>query len=247
MKSKRLLPANFPIICLTGLLFAAGNAFANLPGGGPGTGPNVTFTDNGNGTVTMANGIVSLLCATASATLNQINYTYNNSGATVTNLLLNGGKDSGEFYWETGGFGSGTFTYSLVANTGDYCEIDLLSTSTTNGTMDVRYSMLRGSSGFYVTATWSHRNGDVAMGMGETRDNIYLNPEFTWNSIDAAHNFQYNLGGAGGGHWRCDCRAGRAGGGFAVDKWHRPGEIRGQIQVLRRLRHGTGLGLEQRE
>lgn len=172
--------------------------FANLPGGGNGTGPNVTLTDGGS-TVTMANGIISIVCVKTTATLTQINYTYNNSGTLVTNQLLNGGKDGGEFYWETGGFGTGTFAYSIVANTGDYCEIDLVSSSTTNGVMDVHFSMLRGSPGFYVTAIWSHRNGDVAMGMGETRDNIYLAPEFTWNSIDANRNFQYNLGGAGGG------------------------------------------------
>ena len=91
-------------------------------------------------------------------------------------MLLNG-KDGGEFYWESGGWGSGTFSESVVANNGNYCEIDLLSTSpTTNGVMDIHYSMLRGSPGFYVTAIWSHRASDGAIGMGETRDNIYLNP-----------------------------------------------------------------------
>ena len=180
-------------------LFAASfPASANIPGGGSGSGPAVTLTDNGS-TATIANGIVTLVCTKSSATISQINYAYNNSGTIVTNQLLSGGKDGGEFYWETGGWGGGSFVYSVVANTGDYCEIDLLSTSATNGVMDVHFSMLRGSPGFYVTAIWSHRNGDLAMGMGETRDNIYLNPEFTWNTIDANRNFQYNLGGAGGG------------------------------------------------
>jgi hypothetical protein len=187
------------MVCLLCLLFAATSVLANLPGGGNGTGPNVTIVNNNNGTVTMGNGIVSILCDTSSAKLTQINYTYNNSGSPVTNPLLQGGKDGGEFYWETGGFGSGNFDYSVVANTGDYGEIELLSTSTTNGEMDVHFSMLRGSPGFYVTGIWSHRVGDVAMGTGEERDNIYINPEFTWNSIDATRNFQYNLGGAGGG------------------------------------------------
>ena len=150
------------------IVWLAQPAFANIPGGGTGTGPAVTLTDN---------------------------------GSTVTNQLLLNGKDGGEFYWENGGWGNPAgFTYSVVANNGGYCEIDLLSASpTTNGVMEVHFSMLRGSPGFYVTAAWSHRNGDGAIGMGETRDNIYINPEFTWNSIDAAHNFQYNLGGAGGG------------------------------------------------
>jgi rhamnogalacturonan endolyase len=190
----------FKVISLAGLLFFPPAVFANIPGGGTGTGPDVTLTDSGS-TVTIGNGIVSIVCVKSSAALSQINYTYNNSGSTVTNQLLSGGKDGGEFYWETGGWGNPAgFTYSVVANTGDYCEIDLSSASpTTNGVMDVHFSMLRGSPGYYVTATWSHRVGDGAIGMGETRDNIYLNPEFTWNSIDAAHNFQYNLGGAVGG------------------------------------------------
>lgn len=188
------------MLAVFGCLVAVVPAFANIPGGGTGTGPDVTLTDDGS-TVTMANGIVTIVCTKSSAILSQINYTYNNSGTTVTNQLLLNGKDGGEFYWENGGWGNPAgFTYSVVANNGNYCEIDLLSTSpTTNGVMDVHFSMLRGSPGYYVTATWSHRNGDGAIGMGETRDNIYLNPEFTWNTVDAAHNFQYNLGGAGGG------------------------------------------------
>src|ERR1035438_6834637 len=188
------------ILLLPGLLLVASSVFGNIPGGGTGTGPDVTITDNGT-TMTMGNGIVLINCIKSSATISQINYTYNNSGTTVTNQLLLNGKNGGEFYWETGGWGDPSgFTYSVVANNGNYCEIDLLSTSpTTDGVMDVHFSMLRGSPGFYVTGTWSHRVGDGAIGMGETRDNIYINPEFNWNSIDAAHNFQYNLGGAGGG------------------------------------------------
>src|ERR1700722_13153287 len=136
-----------------------------MPGGDNGTGPNVTLVDNGNDSVTMNNGIVSILVTNASASIIRINYTYNNGGTTVTNQLLAGGKEGGEFFWETGGWGSGAFTYSVVANTPDYCEIDLLSTSPSSGVMDVHFSMLRGSPGFYVTAIWSHRNGDAALGM----------------------------------------------------------------------------------
>ncbi|HEX4119255.1 MAG TPA: polysaccharide lyase family protein [Verrucomicrobiae bacterium] len=165
---------------------------ANIPGGGTGTGPNVTLVNNSNGTVTIGNGIVSVLCTTAGAVLNQINYTYNNGGGTVTKQLLSGGFDGGMFYWELGGFGTGAFSYSVVATPadtgGDYAEIDMLTTSTTNGTVDVHFSMLRGSPGFYVAAIWSHRNGDVAMRMGETRDNIYAGATFNWMSVDATRN-----------------------------------------------------------
>lgn len=169
-------------------LVAGGRAVANIPGGGNGTGSDVTLVDHGNGTVTMGNGIVSILCTTAGAAINQINYTYNNSGVTVTNQLLANGTDGGELYWETGGFGTGQFSYSVAANTGNYCEIDLLSASATNGVMDVHFSMLRGSPGFYVTAIFSHRSQDGAMGMGETRDNIYAGSIFNWMSVDAARN-----------------------------------------------------------
>ena len=178
-----------------GCLVAAVPVFANLPGGGTGTGPNVTLTDNGT-TVTMANGIVSIVITKADATIHQIYYTYNNSGITVTNQVLSGGNNGGQFYWEFGGFSSGSAAYSVVANTGDYAEVDLLFSSASSGTVDIHFSMLRGSTGFYVTPIWSHRNGDAAMGMGETRDNIYISPQFTWNSIDATRNFQYNIGGS---------------------------------------------------
>ncbi len=189
---------NRQILIFCSLMLAGISAVANIPGGGTGTGANVTLTDNGT-TATMANGIVSIVITKASANIYTINYTYNNSGSPQTYQVLSGGKDNGEFYWELGGFGSGSFNYSVVANNGNYAEVDLFLNSTTNGTVDIHFSMLRGSTGFYVTGIWSHRNGDAAMGTGEERDNIYISPTFTWNSIDAAHNFQYNLGGAGRG------------------------------------------------
>jgi autotransporter-associated beta strand protein len=170
------------------LLFACGQVFANLPGGGTGTGPDVTLVDNGNGTVTMANGIISIVITKADATIHQINYTYNNSGTPTTTQVLSGGNNGGEFYWEFGGFSSGSATYSVVANTGDYAEVDLLFTSTSSGTVDIHFSMLRGSTGFYATPIWGHRSVDGAMSMGETRDNIYAGSIFNWMSVDATRN-----------------------------------------------------------
>jgi autotransporter-associated beta strand protein len=174
---------------------AATPVFANLPGGGTGTGASVTLTDNGT-TVTLANGLVSILCTKAGATINQINYTYNNGKGTTTTQLLNDGTDGGELYWETGGFDatdSGYFsdtTYTVVANPanngGNYAEISMISASATNGAMEVHFSMLRGSPGFYVTPIWFHRSTDEAEGLGETRDNIYGGSIFNWMSVDAA-------------------------------------------------------------
>jgi rhamnogalacturonan endolyase len=183
------LHAPILLILLAGLL-AAGPARGNPPGGGTGTGPAVTLVNNGNGTVTMANGILSLVISTGNANITQIYYTYNNSGTLVTNQMLSGGYDGGKFYWENAGFGSGTFTYSEVASTGDYCEIDLLSTSSANGVMDVHFSMLRGSPGFYVTPIWSHRAGDGVMTFTEGRDNIYVGSIFNWMSVSPQHDFE---------------------------------------------------------
>jgi rhamnogalacturonan endolyase len=171
-------------ICLLGLLFLSNPVWANIPGGGTGTGANVTVVDNGDGTVTMANGIVSLHVVESGATINQIYYTYNNGGGTQTQQLLAGGKDGGEFYWEFGGWGGSSWAYSLVTNSGSYAEIDLLCDSATNGLIDIHFSLLSGSPGFYVTPIWSHRAQDAAMGTGEERDNIYIAPYFNWMSVN---------------------------------------------------------------
>lgn len=183
---------------LAGSIFSLiGTARANIPGGGTGTGPNVTLTSTAT-TATISNGVVSILCTKAGATINQINYTFDNGAGPQTLQLLQGGKNGGQFYWENGGFGSGTFAYSVVAdpatNGGDYAEIELLLTSATNGQMDVHFSMLRGSPGFYATVIWSHRASDVAMGTGEQRDNIYIAPYFNWMSVDAAHDREFGVG-----------------------------------------------------
>ncbi len=166
---------------------------ANIPGGGTGTGPNVTVVNNGNGTVTMANGTCSILINISGASITQINYTYNNGGGAQTQQLLANGKDGGEFYWEFGGFGGNPWVYNLVANTGGYAEVDLYSDSATNGAVDIHFSMLRGSPGFFVTGIWSHRAQDAAQGTGEERDNIYIAPYFNWMSVDGPHDRELGL------------------------------------------------------
>ena len=157
------------IIFLIALLFAADSVLGNIPGGGTGTGVNVTVTDNGDGTVTMGNGVLSIHVIKSGASIDQFNYTYNNGGGTQTRKLLAGGKNGGQLYWQFGGWGGG-WAYSLVTNSGGYAEIDLLSDSASNGVVDIHYSMLRGSPGFYVTAIFSHRAQDAAMGMNDVPD-----------------------------------------------------------------------------
>lgn len=177
-------------------LLATSPVFANVPGGGS-NGANVTVTDNGS-TVTLANGIVSIVCTKSGATIDQLNYTYNNGGGSTTYDMFVGGKSGGQLYWTLGGFSSGSFNYTLVSNPanngGNYAEISLLSTSSSNGFVEVHFSLPRGATGFYTTVVWGHRNGDMAMGTGELRENMYLSPAFNWSSTDASRNLQRNSG-----------------------------------------------------
>ncbi|MGC3991191.1 MAG: hypothetical protein QM796_16235 [Chthoniobacteraceae bacterium] len=118
--------------------FLTPKTLANIPGGGTGTGAAVTITDNGT-TVTMANGLVSILITKTSGTITSINYTYNNSGTSTTTQVLSGGSSGGELYWleNSGSFLAGPFTETVVSNTGDYAEISLSYASSTSGVMEI--------------------------------------------------------------------------------------------------------------
>ena len=179
-----------PCVLLCGLLLSACNLLANpnVPGGGnTGTGSPVTLTDNGT-TVTMANSIMSIVITKSSATISTINYTFNNTGSSQTLNLVSGNPNTGKLYWENSNNEGLSFTYSVVANNGDYAEVVLSSTTVANVLFEVHYSMRRGSTGFYVTPIFIHRSTDGAFGMGECRDNIYAGSIFNWMSVDAARN-----------------------------------------------------------
>ena len=180
-------------VCL--LLLTSAPASANIPGGGTGSGPNVTLTDNGS-TVTLANGLVSIVITKSSAEIHSITYSYNNSGTTVNNQLLSGGSGGGYLYWfqNGGSFIAGPFTESVVANNTNYAEISLSYAAPTNGVMDIHYSMLRGSPGFYTTAILTHRSQDGTTHI-ELRPNIYAGSQFNWMSVDAARNRLMQVGG----------------------------------------------------
>jgi len=100
------------------LLLAAGvcgpsAAGANLPGGGTGPGPDVTVTDNGDGTVTMANGIVSIVIAKKTSRLTTSRIPATACGKPRANQMLQG---KGQYYY--GGFmlGTGSYEYSLATD-----------------------------------------------------------------------------------------------------------------------------------
>ncbi len=174
---------------LAALVFAPFLASANNAGGGNGTGPDVTVKDNGDGTVTMANGIVSVLIETAASRVKSVQYTSNNSGAprTVETVGPRG------FHWGGFAMGGSTFVYSLAVdpatNGGGYGDVMLLNTSDSKGVFEVHYSMLRGSSGFYTTGTLTHRTQDAAGEIGAWGALTWVPVGFEWASLNPMHNY----------------------------------------------------------
>ncbi len=172
-----------------GLGAAALPASANTSGIAP-SGTAVTVKDNGDGTVTMANGIVSVVIETAKNRLNSVQYTTSNSGTprTVETIM-----PKNHFRW--GGFplGGSTFVYSLAVdpatNGGSYGDVMLLNPSDDNGVFELHYSMLRGSSGFYTTATMTHRAQDKADAIGAWGALTWVPVGFNWGSMNAMHDY----------------------------------------------------------
>jgi rhamnogalacturonan endolyase len=182
--------ASFRLLLLAVVLNAASLPVSGNTSGIASTGDAVTVKDNGDGTVTMANGIVSILIETAQNRLNSITYTANNSGAPRTIETL---QKNEHFRW--GGFplGGKTFVYSLAVdpatNGGSYGDVMLLNTSDNNGIFEVHYSMLRGSSGFYTTGTLTHRAQDKADAFAAWGALVWAARGFDWVSLNSAHNY----------------------------------------------------------
>jgi fibronectin type 3 domain-containing protein len=191
----------FRIFIATALLLVCSVAHANIPGGGTGTGANVTLTDGGS-TVTLANGNVSIVITKSTAQINTINYTYNGT----TTPLLSGGYDGGKLYWSWNPsveIEPSNCVYTIIsnpsANGGNYAEISLKYTWPGNLTsnpapwdLDIHYSLPRGTTGLYATAIASRPNTYPAFTNGDWRMVIYVGGAFNWFSVDAQRNFQMN-------------------------------------------------------
>ncbi len=152
---------------------------ANVPGGGTGTGANVTVTQNGTN-VTLANGIVSFVINTTNG--NVTNFTYNG-----TNLLA-GGNGGGYFYFD----GSGgptlanpvyTLTVNPANNGGNQAEVWLQSTASPMD-MAVYYDLLRGQQGIYDTMILTHEASYPDYLGAELRTNMYVGSIFDWLAVD---------------------------------------------------------------
>ena len=90
----------------------------------PRVGPDVTVTDNGDDTVTMSNGIASIVIVKKTGRLNSVAYTYDPDGAPKTSETLSG---KGQYYYGGFSLGSGVYEYSLATdpsgNGGDYARV----------------------------------------------------------------------------------------------------------------------------
>jgi len=172
------------------LSFSPRLAFANTTADGTGAGPNVTVTDNGDETVTMANGIVSIVVVKKTGRLNSVTYTYNNDGTTKICETLSG---KGQYYYGGFSLGNGVFEYSLATdpagNGGGVADVKLLSNTGKNGVMEIHFSMLRGSPGFYSTATMTHRKQDERFEIGAWGVITRVPPAFNWLSADEKRNW----------------------------------------------------------
>src|SRR5579871_1213112 len=164
------------VICL---LMTVLPSFANVPGGGTGTGANVTVTDNG-GTVVLANGIVSITINKSNG--NITNFTFNGTN------LLSGGNGGGYFYFDgSGGPTLSNPTYTLTVNPanngGNQAEV-LLQTIASPMDMAVYYDLNRGQQGIYDTMILTHESSYADYPGAELRTNMYVGSAFDWLAVD---------------------------------------------------------------
>lgn len=157
--------------------------------------PDVMVVDHQDGTVTLGNGLVSIVIDTKRARLDRVTYIHHNSGsARASEVLLPGAKGRGQYYYGGFSLGNGAFEYTLSTDPaesgGAYADVKLLSDSEHNGVMEVHFSMLRGSPGFYSTAILTHRKQDVKFEVGAWGVITRVTPAFNWLSADRARNFQ---------------------------------------------------------
>ncbi len=175
---------------LVAVALLASMAAANVPGGITESGSSVSVKDNGDGTVTMSNGLVSILIVTKTARLNEVKFTHHNGTGAQTSDVL---KGKGQYYY--GGFNLGTteYQYSLAVdparNGGEYADVMLLSDSENKGVMEVHFSMLHGSPGYYSTAIMTHRKQDVAANIIAWGVVTRVPGNFNWISADPLRSF----------------------------------------------------------
>jgi rhamnogalacturonan endolyase len=152
------------LLPLCGLMLSIIPALANTPGGGNGTGPNVTLTTNTSAnTITMDNGIVTAVISINSSQILELSYL----GHQVTD---GGTGDTDAFYWqgqstageETPINGILSVPVNCATNGGNSAEISIANLYTNQGTNSpfvadayYHFTMFRGSPGIYATEIMS--------------------------------------------------------------------------------------------
>ncbi len=182
-----------PLVLATACALAANACFANVPGGGTGSGPDVTYRDLGS-SIVLDNGIVSISILKKDASIRS--FTYKGK-----NLFAGGHGGGGNFWsWNAPAFGGpadtatvATLTVDPATNGGSHAEVKIRSPwsgNTAQAAMDVdiHYSLRRGAQGYYVTATLDHPASYPLVNIGEWRSNIYISPTFDWLSVDELRN-----------------------------------------------------------
>ena len=187
-------------LCVTlALGFALWNvspACANVAGGGDGNGPNVTITEKDKWII-LSNGICTINITKGGPRLDTLDYTYNNNGSVRTSPTL---KGPGQYYY--GGFSMGgldmghqssAFKYTIAVNPasngGSYGDVMMVSATPDLGVIEVHFSMLRGSPGFYSTAIQTHRAQDLPVNLTAWGVVTRVPDAFNWLSADDARNF----------------------------------------------------------
>ena len=99
----------------------------------------------------------------------------------------------GNYYY--GGFSLGAEFLNIrsptdpASNGGNYADVMLSSNSENKGVMEIHFSMLRGSPGFYSTAIMTHRAQDAKSEVGAWGVVTRVTADFNWLSADAMRNF----------------------------------------------------------
>jgi rhamnogalacturonan endolyase len=163
------------------------SVFSNIPGGGDGTGPNVTLANNGDGTLTMANGIVTAKIKISTAQVLQ--FTYNGFPVTDGGTASNNG-----FYWQGNSGSSDTLTTIVNPSTngGNFTVIQLYDSYTNSGAGADAYryfAMFRGSPGLYVCEVMAHTSAMPSGGVDTPSLTCKLGSDiFNWLAQDTGRN-----------------------------------------------------------
>ena len=167
--------------------FIANTSYANVPGGGTGTGPKVTVTDKGT-TVILSNGIISATISKSSASITS--YKFNGYN------MLSGGYNGGSIYWSwnmPSYQNPSGCTYTLNASDSNYAEVQLHmkwpgDTATAAMDVDIYFSLIRGAQGIYAAAKLTHPANYPTNPGGEWRMASYPGSTFDWLSVDSLRN-----------------------------------------------------------